>query len=105
MTLTVTNTSSMPATGVVLTENLPSPLADMIVSINASQGQRRQSGSQIRCDLGSLAGGAQATATLVRQPGAGSPPPTTARRALAALTPHGPAPKPAPHRAPATGAR
>lgn len=94
LSLVVANTSSAPATGVTLIESLPTPLADMVVSITASQGQCRQAGSQIICSLGSLAGGARAEVTVVLRPGASNPAGISAWTGVASVTASEPDPKP-----------
>ncbi|MDP3062927.1 MAG: tandem-95 repeat protein [Chloroflexota bacterium] len=52
-----------PATGVTVVDTLPAGVA--FVSATASQGSCHEAGGAVRCDIGSLAGGATATATIV----------------------------------------
>jgi uncharacterized repeat protein (TIGR01451 family) len=65
-TLTVTNHGPGGATGVTLIDTLPAGVT--FVSAAPGQGTVTQNGNAVEFDLGALAGGAQATATLVVQP-------------------------------------
>jgi uncharacterized repeat protein (TIGR01451 family) len=64
-TLTVQNTGTAPASNVVVTDTLPGGVT--FVSATASQGSCAGT-STVTCNLGSLAGGATATVTIVVQP-------------------------------------
>jgi uncharacterized repeat protein (TIGR01451 family) len=61
-TVSVLNSSAGPATGVVLTDTIPSGIT--VLSIQPSQGACTQNGLQISCNLGSLAAGANATVVI-----------------------------------------
>jgi len=60
--VTVFNSSAAPATGVVLTDTLPSGVS--VLSIQPSQGGCTQTGQGISCNLGSIAAGASATVVI-----------------------------------------
>ena len=62
-TLAVRNAGTAPATGVVVRD--PLPFGTRFVSASASQGSCSFDGSAVRCDLGTIAAGGSATATLV----------------------------------------
>jgi uncharacterized repeat protein (TIGR01451 family) len=61
-TITVSNAGPQNATGVIVTDDLPSTAT--FGSANASQGSCSRSGGTVTCDLGSLATGANTTITL-----------------------------------------
>jgi uncharacterized repeat protein (TIGR01451 family) len=65
-TVTVTNTGPSAATGVIVTNLLPPSVA--LLSVNPSQGTYTTVGQTIICNLGTIAGAAQATATIVVAP-------------------------------------
>jgi uncharacterized repeat protein (TIGR01451 family) len=62
-TLTITNGGPSQATGVTLTDTLPTEVT--FGSVTASQGACNEAGGVVTCDLGDLAPGAVATATIV----------------------------------------
>ena len=64
-TIVVTNTSALTATGVIVSDPLPAGVT--LVSVSTSQGTCSGT-TAIVCSLGSLAGGASATITIVVQP-------------------------------------
>ena len=64
-TLTVNNTGEGDATGVMLTDTLPSSVDFVSVSPSGSCGE---SGGEVTCDLGDLASGDDATVTIVVEP-------------------------------------
>ncbi len=66
-TITVANSGPTAATGVMATNFLPASVT--FVSATASTGSCVLAGSQVECDLGTLAGGAAATITVVTTPG------------------------------------
>jgi uncharacterized delta-60 repeat protein/uncharacterized repeat protein (TIGR01451 family) len=65
-TLTVTNRSSIPDPGVVVTDPLPSGVA--FVSAASSQGTCAFAGGSVQCSLGTLPPGASATIRIVVRP-------------------------------------
>jgi len=64
--LSVTNNGLSPATGVTLTDTLPSAVA--FVSANPSQGNCSEAGGIVTCAIGNLSNSAVATATIVVTP-------------------------------------
>ena len=67
-TIQVTNAGPDAATGVIVTDTLPSSVT--FNSTTETQGSCTQSGRTVRCDLGSLASGATATITINVTPNA-----------------------------------
>ncbi len=65
-TLTVNNTGEGDATGVMLTDTLPSSVD--FVSVTDPSGSCGESGGEVTCDLGDLASGDDATVTIVVEP-------------------------------------
>jgi hypothetical protein len=65
-TINVTNGGPDPATGVVLTDTLPGNVT--FVSANSSQGSCTRVGVTVTCNLGGLANGASASATIIVTP-------------------------------------
>ena len=65
-TLVVNNPSAAPATGVMLTDTLPSGVT--FVSASSTQGTCSQADGMVTCNLGTVAGGATVTVTIVIQP-------------------------------------
>lgn len=64
--LTVTNAGSTQATGVTVVDNLPTSVA--FVSATTTQGNCTSVSNTVTCNLGGLAGGANATITIVVSP-------------------------------------
>ncbi len=67
-TLSVTNSSTNTANGIVLTDTLPPGVS--VLTISPSQGTATNIGSVVTCNVGSLAGGASASVTLTVVPSA-----------------------------------
>lgn len=65
-TISVKNLGPSPATGVVVTDPLPSNV--VYVSSTASQGSCSQASGTVTCNLGTLANGATATVTITVRP-------------------------------------
>jgi uncharacterized repeat protein (TIGR01451 family) len=84
-TLTVTNRSTVPAPGVVVTDPLPAGVA--FVSATSSQGACTFNGGSVLCSLGTLASGASAMIRVVLRPIAPGPVTNTARVAGALFDP------------------
>ncbi len=77
-TIKVTNNGPSPANGVTATDTLPPSSAFLFVSASASQGSCAPPASgKIVCAVGTLANGANATATVVITPTAGALPSIT----------------------------
>jgi uncharacterized repeat protein (TIGR01451 family) len=84
--ITVTNNGPAPATGVMLTDNLPAGLS--FGSMTASQGSCTPvDPDTVTCALGNLANGASATATLLSAPTTSSTITNTARVTAAEFDP------------------
>ena len=62
-TVTVNNAGEGDATGVTLTDTLPSSVT--FVSVDTTQGSCAEAGGEVTCDLGGLANGDDATVTIV----------------------------------------
>jgi len=75
--VTLTNNGPSAATGVTVTDTLPSSVA--FVSATPTQGSCAQSGGTVSCSIGSLANGATATVTILVTPGAAGTITNTAR--------------------------
>jgi len=84
-TLTATNNGPGGATNVLITDVLP--LTVSFVSANSSQGSCSQANGTVTCNLGSLANGANATATIVVKPQAIAAPSVTNAASLTATEP------------------
>jgi uncharacterized repeat protein (TIGR01451 family) len=65
-TIKVTNNSAPPATGVLVTDTMPT--GTTFVSANSSLGNCARSGTTVTCRIPSLAGGTSATITLIVKP-------------------------------------
>jgi uncharacterized repeat protein (TIGR01451 family) len=77
VTVTVLNQGPSPASGVHLTNTLPSNA--LFVSAQTSQGSCQESGGTVTCNLGNLANGQDAVVTLHLSPAAAGTGTTTAR--------------------------
>jgi uncharacterized repeat protein (TIGR01451 family) len=64
-TIRVTNNGPNDATGVTLTDSLPSTSSTDFVSVSTTAGTCQHTGNTVTCDLGSITNGASQTVTVV----------------------------------------